>query len=199
MAFKIKKIKIMIKINKIQFQSPPLHLCRLAENKIYLHTTSILKTSKSKIPVPAPRKENKSPVNTGIGSVSQGSMLVELYKDLLLVFTFLFIIILCVCGILKFFGISIWVFLNSHYYIKIYFFLTISLAILYFLIQLYTIHKFLTKNIKISEVLPKFIYNWLKDIQMLTRSKLGRKDRIENTYLNLGIYLVLMVLLILVY
>ena len=75
MAFKIKKkIKIMIKINKIQFQSPPLHLCRLAENKIYLHTTSILKTSKSKIPVPAPRKENKSPVNTGIGSVSQGSM-----------------------------------------------------------------------------------------------------------------------------
>ena len=49
----------MIKINKIQFQSPPLHLCRLAENKIYLHTTSILKTSKSKIPVLDQRKENK--------------------------------------------------------------------------------------------------------------------------------------------
>ena len=194
----------MSQINKIQFQSHLYHLGRLAENKIYLHTTSILKTSNTKIPVPAPRKENKSTVNTEIGSVSQGSMLVELYKNLPFLLTLLFIIILCVFGILKFDrlagkGISIWVFLNSDYYIKIYFFLTISLAILYFLIKLYTIHKFLTKNIQISEVLPKFIYNWLKDIQMLTRSKLGRKDMIENTYLNLGIYLVLMVLLILVY
>ena len=79
-----------------------------------------------------------------------------------LIFSLLLVIIL----VLKLLGLSSLDVLNNPYYIKIFSYISCSLAIFYELLNLYLLHKFTNKNIKISEVLPEFIINWLQEFEV---------------------------------
>jgi hypothetical protein len=71
-------------------------------------------------------------------------------------FKFLFVTIL----VLKLLGFSfLSVFSINIYYIKVAYYIIFSLIICYHLLNLYLLHKFSNKKIKILEVLPEFVIN----------------------------------------
>jgi len=70
-----------------------------------------------------------------------------------------FIIIGLILFVLKFLGLNFLEFIDSSYYLKIYLYITGSLAILYQILKLYLLHLFIKKKVQISEVLPQFLIN----------------------------------------
>ena len=68
-----------------------------------------------------------------------------------------------------------------------------SRLILYQIIHLYLIHILSTKDIKIPEILPDFIIQWLKDIQNLIQDEQGKKWLKQTSYNHLVIYLILLI------
>jgi len=62
------------------------------------------------------------------------------------------------------------------YYIKVAYYIIFSLIISYHLLNLYLLHKFSTKQIKILEVLPEFVINRLKEVEMMSTTKAEIKE-----------------------
>lgn len=71
-----------------------------------------------------------------------------------------------------------------------------SVVITYQLLSLYLIHKFSTKNVKISEVLPDFMINWLKEFEVMASTKEGIKGFKKNCYIEISIYLTIVIVTI---
>ena len=70
-----------------------------------------------------------------------------------------------------------------------YFIIIYSLVMInYHLLNLYLIHKFSTKNIKIPEVLPNFLKNWLKEFYIMSSTKKNIKTFSKNSYIEISIY-----------
>ena len=107
-----------------------------------------------------------------------------------LIFRLLFLSIL----VLKLLGISIFEFLNSTYYIKMFSYITCSLLIIYQFLNLYLLHKFSNNNIKIPEVLPDFLINWLKDFKIICSNKESINVIKKTYYIEISIYLVILIL-----
>ena len=81
---------------------------------------------------------------------------------------FIFLIII----ILKLLGINLIDFFSTIYYIKMYFLISASLVIIYFLLCLYLLHKFYNNpNLNIPEILPDFLIDWLDYLKSLSSSK----------------------------
>ena len=113
-----------------------------------------------------------------------------------LFFKFLFGILLILKLLGVFFNIGLNI-TNTILYLKIFFYLSWSLAFIYQLSNLFLLNKFINKNIKISEVLPEFLINWLKDFEELSSNKESIKEFKKSCYINISIYIVMLIIFIL--
>jgi len=112
-------------------------------------------------------------------------------------FKILFRLLFLTIILLKILGFSIIsVFSINYYTFKIIYYIIFSLIISFHLITLYLLHKFSNKNIKISKVLPEFVINWLKMIEIMSTSKAGIRELKTNCYIEITVYLLLMLLTI---
>ena len=114
-------------------------------------------------------------------------------KWLKIFFKILFVTIL----VLKLYGFSIGsvfvsLFSINVFYLKLAYYILFSLIICFHLLNLYLLHKFSNKNMKILEVLPEFIIKWLKEIELMSTSKPGIKEFKTNCYMQITVYLLLM-------
>jgi hypothetical protein len=103
----------------------------------------------------------------------------------ILTFIIYIIILLLVC---KFSGLTFWF---------IYTYVSLFLVIMFQLVNLYLLHIFSTKKIKIPEVLPDFIIDWLKGIELFSQKKYIKSFK-KDFYIQLCIYLIILVLTLLV-
>jgi hypothetical protein len=86
-------------------------------------------------------------------------------------------------------------FLNNIFYLKIFAYFLCSLVILYQLLNLYFLHKFIiNKNINISPVLPEFLINWLNDLKLLSLNNESYHYFKNSSYIQIIIYLLIIVL-----
>jgi hypothetical protein len=60
------------------------------------------------------------------------------------------------------------------------------------------LNKAINKNLKISEVLPQFLINWLKEIETSSSTKEGIKEFKKTCYTEIWIYTVMFIIFILV-
>lgn len=105
----------------------------------------------------------------------------------------LFLVILIV---LKLFGVNfIDLFFNLNY-LRIYFYVSVSLVIIYQLLNLYLISLFSRKKIKIFEFLPEFFINWLKEFEFMVKSQDSLKAFKQMCYIELFIYVSLLIILL---
>ena len=84
------------------------------------------------------------------------------------------------------------------YYIKVACYTIYSLRICYNLLNLYLLHKFINKSMKISEILPEFLIKRLKEIETMSSSKPGIEEFKTNCYLDIYVYLILMSIIIII-
>ena len=84
------------------------------------------------------------------------------------------------------------------YYIKVACYTIYSLRICYNLLNIYLLHKFINKSIKILEVLPEYLIQRLKEIETVSTSKPGIEEFKTNCYLDIYVYLILMTIIIIV-
>jgi hypothetical protein len=78
--------------------------------------------------------------------------------------------------------------------IFVYFFLVTS----YQLLNLYLAHIFANKKIKIPEILPDFLINWLKEFEIITLTEESIKGFKKTCYIELLVYFAMMVFFILI-
>ncbi len=84
---------------------------------------------------------------------------------------------------------------NNIYYIKLCAYLTCSLVILYYILNIFFLHKFINNNIKISSVLPNFIIIWLKELESIS-SNIETTQYFKNScYIQILIYLLIQILI----
>ena len=85
------------------------------------------------------------------------------------------------------------------FYIKLFFYLSASLAIIYQLLNLYFLQKFINnKDMNIPEVLPEFIKNWLNSLKIISSSSSAIKDLKYIWYLHILIYLIIIISLLII-
>jgi hypothetical protein len=84
------------------------------------------------------------------------------------------------------------------FYIKVAYYTIFSLRICYNLLNIYLLHKFINKSIKILEVLPEYLIKRLKEIEMMSTTKAEIKEFKTNCYLDICVYLILMTITIIV-
>ena len=78
------------------------------------------------------------------------------------------------------------------FYIKLFFYLSASLAIIYQLLNLYFLQKFINnKDFIIPEVLPEFVKNWLCNIKIISFNSNAIKDLKNSWYFHILIYLII--------
>jgi hypothetical protein len=104
---------------------------------------------------------------------------------------------LLLLSILGFSSIFIFFFLSNINYIKIFSYFSCSLVIIFQLFNLYLLHKFSNKNIKISAegLLPDFIINWLKDIEIISSNKKSINEFKKTCYIEILVYLLIIILI----
>lgn len=107
-----------------------------------------------------------------------------------LLFSLLFITVF----VLKLLGFSSsFVFLNNIFYLKIYIYISVVLAILFQLFEILMLYLFSTKKIKISEVLPDFVINWLKQIELVSTRTEYITEFKNSCYREIVIYLIIVI------
>jgi hypothetical protein len=62
---------------------------------------------------------------------------------------------------------------NNLIYLKLFIYTSCSLVILYQLINIFLLYKFSNKNVKIPEILPEFLINWLKEFEFICQDPIG--------------------------
>ena len=107
-------------------------------------------------------------------------------------------IILVILLTIKLFGITITEFLNTPYYLKIYFIVSGGMAITYYLLTLYFLHRAINNKLQVSKVLPDFIQEWLKEQEEASKDTWTINDTKKNSYVHVCIYLVFIILALLV-
>ena len=86
-------------------------------------------------------------------------------------------------------------FFSTIYYIKMYFLISASLVIIYFLLCLYLLHKFYNNpNLNIPEILPDFLIDWLDYLKSLSSSKELLNYTKKFYYIELSIYISVIIL-----
>ena len=114
---------------------------------------------------------NQSEINnsSSINNSTLFWLITTVYNKIPNCLKFLFSLLFLSVFVLKLLGFnSIFVFLNNSYYLKLYIYISVILAIFFQLFQIFLLHLFSTKKIKISAVLPEFVINWLKEIELVS-------------------------------
>jgi hypothetical protein len=114
----------------------------------------------------------------------------------------IFKMLILIIFLLKLWGFSLLplFFLNFAYILKIVYYTVCPLIIGYHLFNLYLLHKFNTKKIDLKkcEILPEFVLNWLKGIELMSSSAPGIKELKTDSYIEITIYLIILILIILI-
>jgi hypothetical protein len=117
---------------------------------------------------------------------------IPLYLRIVCIFLILNVVVL------KLLGYSIFSLITDKSLLRnlifVYFFLVTS----YQLLNLYLAHIFASKKIKIPEILPDFLINWLKEFEIITLTEESIKGFKKTCYIELFVYLVMMVFFILI-
>jgi hypothetical protein len=137
--------------------------------------------------------------NDGFSTNNSGLFLIikelknKLPKWLKLSFSFLFIsfILINKFGLINILNITF-----DSYYLKVFILSYSFLVIIYLLLNLYFVYLFSIKKIQISEVLPNFVINWLKDIEVMCSSKEGIQAIKELFYRELLVYIIIIAVVI---
>jgi hypothetical protein len=111
-------------------------------------------------------------------------------------FKFLFSLTFVSLSIIKLLGYSIIEFFSDIHNIENFTIISALIAIIIQLTDLYFLHRISTKKMKISEVLPDFIINYLKGIEIASSSKVAIKEFKKECYIQICIYLVIIFLII---
>ena len=98
--------------------------------------------------------------------------------------------------IIKLLGFNVLDVLSNNYYLKMYCYISCSLVILYQILNILLLYKFSKNNIKIPEILPDFIINWLKDLELVSKDKEYQKEYKPSTYREILMYLILLIIII---
>lgn len=122
----------------------------------------------------------------------------SLYKKIPYVLRFFFKLTFLIIIIIKLLGVSIITFLFTTTYHRIFLITFSILIILYQLLCLFLLNKFYKKTITIPEILPSFLINWLKEFEALGSSTESFSIRKKNCYTQIGIYVVILLLSILI-
>ena len=125
-------------------------------------------------------------------------MLSHFYKKIPSWVKLLFKLIFIAVIIIKLLGFNIFQILDNSYYLKIYMLCTCSLAILYQLLNIYLYYIYITKKPKIPEYLPEFIINWLEEFEKMAKFKLNFKFFKKTCYIEITIYITILLLTLLV-
>ena len=105
----------------------------------------------------------------------------NLYKKIPNWLKFLFKLLLLIIVVIKLLGFSnIFDFLTNMYYLKLYVYIAYVIVNICQILNLYLLHKFINKTIKISDMLQEFIIDWLKDLEVISRNKVHIKN-FKNT------------------
>ena len=89
--------------------------------------------------------------------------------------------------------------IKTNIYIKLFFYLSASLAIIYQLLNLYFLQKFINnKDFIIPEVLPEFVKNWLCNIKIISFNSNAIKDLKNSWYFHMLIYLIIINIIIII-
>ena len=99
--------------------------------------------------------------------------------------------------VIKLLGFNVLDVIFNKLYMKIYTSILCSLAITYQLLNLYLLHIFTTKEVKIPEILPDFIINWLKEFEGF-QNKEEIKFFKKLYYTDILIYIAMFIVLILI-
>ena len=113
---------------------------------------------------------------------------------------YIFLYILVLFFIIKLLGFKTYTgfFLND-YYIKIYFYVSAFIVVSIFILQIILLHLFVNNKIKINELLPNFIIDWLETIKYFSETK-EAKERFKNeSYINIGVCFLIIIFFTLVY
>ena len=122
----------------------------------------------------------------------------NLYKKIPNWLKFLFKLLLLIIVVIKLLGFSnIFDFLTNMYYLKLYVYIAYVIVNICQILNLYLLHKFINKTIKISDMLPEFIIDWLKDLEVISRNKVHIKHFKNTCYFHIGLYAVIIILFIL--
>ena len=101
--------------------------------------------------------------------------------------------------VIKLLGISFLEFYNSWLYLRMYCYFVSTLIIMYELLNLYLMHKFHTQTIKIPQVLPDFLRNWLKEFEAVSSRVEYIKEFKKGCYIEIGMYLSLIIIVTLIF
>lgn len=105
---------------------------------------------------------------------------------------FLSLLVICLF-IFKLIGINYLDIIVNIYYLKIISYLLSTLAIFFQLTNLYFLNKFASKVFQISNILPNFIINWLKEFETLSSSKESINEYKYECYLQISLYLLIII------
>lgn len=88
--------------------------------------------------------------------------------------------------------------LTNMFYFKLFIIIVSLIPIIYNLINLFVLHLFITnKDMKISVLLPKFVVKWLESIKIFSDCDISISAFKEDSYLDMSIYIVLLLLIVL--
>ena len=83
--------------------------------------------------------------------------------------------------------------LNDTIFFKKFTYVFSILVIFYEILQLYLVHVFSTRKVKISQVLPDFIINWLKGLKISCSNSVGIQEFKKSSYIEISIYLIIII------
>ena len=132
--------------------------------------------------------------NTNINSSSFFLFISNLYNKIPSWVKITFRLLLLFLLVLKLCGITLIDFLVNDYYLKIYFIFACSFLIVFHLIILLILQLFIKKSLTISEILPDFLINWLKDFEYISSDPESIKDFKKSSYRLVGIYIIILTL-----
>ena len=101
--------------------------------------------------------------------------------------------------VLKLLGFNVIDIMINTYYFKMYMYIMYSLIILHLILNLYLLHRFYTKAVKIPEFLPEFVINWLKLFEEMSSNKESVKYFKNMFYLEIGLYTLIIIIVTLIF
>lgn len=116
------------------------------------------------------------------------NLITKIPRWIRILFRILFVTIL----ILKFRGFSVmsFFFINTFNW-KLISYTVFSIIIIYHLLNLYLLHQISNKKIKVLDIWPEFIIQWLKELEDWGSSKAGKKAYKTECYVQITLYLIL--------
>ncbi len=88
---------------------------------------------------------------------------------------------------------------NNLIYLKLFTYTSCSLVILYQLLNIFLLYKFSNKNVKIPEILPEFLINWLKEFEFICQDPISIKEFKNTCYREIFIYIFIIILITLIF